>query len=146
MTCRDFQEQLSALFEGELAPLEIPSALAHAAGCRECQNFLALLPESRRLLRSAAQESLPEGLELPVHPSLPALRPLSRLEAIFRRRFSIPAAAAIGSVAVLIALLLTTLSLWTWKVQPTIQKSPRVVYMLEVAPVEVVAENLHRQK
>ena len=61
-TCRAFEEDLSALLDGELEPARETEVRAHAAGCARCAERLARLARVDEALRSLPDAETPADL------------------------------------------------------------------------------------
>ena len=143
MKCKECQENLSAMIDGEIAASLIPATLAHAGTCRECQQFLVAMQEGRAQLRAAAPREVPPALEATPAWLVRERRATLTLSLVERIRESlqkhlqvpVPLAASVALFCMLVAASATYW--WLGKTPPQVPQEPTIVYMLELPPVEV---------
>lgn len=141
MKCDEYQEQLSALIDNELADREVEGLFLHMSGCVACRAAL----RSQMELRSGLKEDLP--LLAPKELDEKVLSTVSRAEgqlvgrrvmrrAVWRRHVSMPwpLAAAISALFLIGGLAVT--SVWS-PFSKTPEPQVRIVYVTALPTVEV---------
>ncbi len=142
MMCHEYEERLSAFYDGELDRTKVPELMTHLAGCSSCRTFLASLASIQRAEMSMNTAEVPATLDervrrLAAHrPGRPA-RFRDAAFAIWKRRFALPVP-AIGIFAVVV--LWAGLLLWSEAERASVTPpaaETQIIYVMEMPPVVV---------
>jgi anti-sigma factor RsiW len=135
MNCDDYQLRISAYVDGALAKEESAVLFVHLGGCEVCREFLRTVLDMHNAIAAARKARAPailDKLHVTGLDTVPDVRSHGtlRLRQVWSRRFVVPMPAAAAVVALLIAGVFFSLSLWL-KVG-TQQELPKreVVYMV----------------
>jgi predicted anti-sigma-YlaC factor YlaD len=130
MTCQHYQQQSSALLDGELVSARSVDLFAHLAGCESCRTFLAdLTALNRRVQAGLRAETFSPPLE-----ARPFRFEQSLARPVWLRHVSVrlPIAAAVA---------LATIALVFWSLTSHVtQAPPQRVYVSTLPVVEVTAQ------
>jgi len=141
MKCDEYQEQLSALIDNELADGEVEGLFLHMSGCVACRAALRSQLELRSCLKEDLPPQAPKELDEKVlstvsraEAQLDARRVISR--AVWQRQVSMPwpLAAAIAGLFLIGGLAVT--SVWS-PFSRTPEPQVRIVYVTALPTVEV---------
>jgi predicted anti-sigma-YlaC factor YlaD len=130
MTCQSYQQQTSALLDGELVSARSGDLFAHLAGCESCRTFLADLTALNRRVQAGlrAETFSPPREARPFRFEQPLERPVWRRQVCVR----LPIAAAVA---------LATIGLVFWSLTSHITQAPPLrVYVSTLPVVEVTAQ------
>ena len=147
MNCEGYQEQISALIDEELSDEQSAEVFAHLGICPSCRTFLATTHSIRNAMAGETVQ-VPSSLDA-------RLRTIARTDrwrelalsvrhgaAWWKRRLDIP----VPAFALLLIMLLTSVVMILGLLRTTSPgfdtKSPNVVYIMSLSPIEVSAERV----
>ena len=129
MTCEHYQQQTSALLDGEASPESSAPLFAHLAGCENCRTFfldLTALNEKVELHLRKDEPLVTAGPQLHA-PTRP------RMTALWQRRIRVPLSVVAVAITVVI-------SLACWSLMTRIEQAPpQRIYVSTLPVVEVTA-------